>query len=142
MAGVVLLASFSNKHDDDPITGVWLGYYKSDLLKEKLIVKFTSEDHIEFYAGGFDEQPRSNGSYTLMGDSLSFTYVAPDGQKFIMQGHVSRRKNYVDGTWKVNGISQGSFFIEKQDLEEKTVQLRVGDKTFRPSLPKQPCGSI
>jgi hypothetical protein len=121
LAGAVLLTSFSLK-DEDPITGIWLGYYKSDMLKEKLIVKFGSEDHLEFYTGGFNETPRSNGSYKLMGDSLSFTYTTPDGEEFIMQGHVSRRKNYVDGIWTSHGVSKGSFFIEKQDVEEKIVQ--------------------
>ena len=121
LAGAILLTSFSVK-DEDPISGIWLGYYKSDLLKEKLIVKFSSDDHIEFYTGGFNEKPRSNGSYKLTGDSLSFTYTTPDGEKFIMQGHMSRRKNYVDGTWTSNGESKGSFFMEKQEVEEKVVQ--------------------
>jgi hypothetical protein len=121
LASVVLLTGFAAK-DDDPINGMWLGYYKSDLLKEKLIVKFSSEDHIEFYTGGFGEQPRFNGSYKLVGDSITFTYTTPDGQTCTMQGHISLRRNYVDGTWKLNGVAQGSFFMEKQDVEEKVVQ--------------------
>src|SRR5688572_15075567 len=99
LAGTVLLTSFSSK-DGDSVDGIWLGYYKSDLQKEKLIVKLGSNDQIEIYTGGFNEQPRYNGSYKLKGDSLSFIYITPEGEQYLMQGHVSRRKNYVDGSWK------------------------------------------
>ena len=121
LTGAVLLTSFSLK-EDDPISGIWIGYYKSNLTKQKMMVKLSSDDHIEIYAGSFNEQPQSNGSYKLAGDSISFTYTTPDGDEYLMQGHVNRRKNYVDGVWKSNGTSKGSFFMEKQDVEEKTVQ--------------------
>lgn len=120
LAGVVLLTGFTFK-EGDSVDGIWLGYYKSDLVKEKLIVKLGSDDHIEIFTGSFSEQPRCNGSYKLMGDSISFTYITPEGDVYLMQGHVSRRKNYVDGAWTSNGSSKGSFFMEKQDVEEKTV---------------------
>ena len=122
IAGAVLLTGFVTKNQDDSIDGIWMGYYKSDLLKEKLIVKLGSDDHIEIYTSSFNDQPLCNGSYKLTGDSISFTYITPDGEKYLMQGHVSRRKNYVEGAWRSNGTSKGSFFIEKQDVEEKTVQ--------------------
>ena len=120
LAGAVLLSSFSFQ-EEDPLQGVWIGYYKSDLTKQKMMVKLSSDDHIEFYAGGLTEQPQSNGSYKLVGDTLSFTYTTPEGDQYVMQGHVSRKKNYVDGVWKSNGNAQGSFFMEKQDIEEKVV---------------------
>jgi hypothetical protein len=121
LAGAVLLTGFSFK-EGDPLDGLWIGYYKSDLTKQKIIVKLSADDHIEFYAGGFNEQPQCNGSYKLTGDTLSFTYTAPGGDQYVMKGHVSRKKNYIDGIWNSKGSAQGSFFMEKQDIEEKIVQ--------------------
>lgn len=122
LAGLTMLSSFRPGSDEEKIDGIWLGYYRSDMVKEKMLIKFNARDQIEFYTGGVDQDAtRSNGSYTITGDSISFNYTTPDGQQFAMQGHVSLRKNYVDGVWKANG-SKGSFFIEKQDVEERVVQ--------------------
>ena len=121
LAGAILLTSFSLK-EDVVLDGIWIGYYKSDLSKQKMMVKLGTDDQIEIYAGGFNEQPQSNGSYKLVGDSISFTYTTPEGNVYRMQGYVSRKKNYVDGIWTSNGTSKGSFFMEKQDVEEKVVQ--------------------
>ena len=124
LAGVVFLTGFTVKNDTKKIDGIWLGYYRSDLLKEKMVIKFSSEDKLEFYTGGVDEESRCDGSYQLLGDSISFTYKTPEGEEYVMRGQMSRRKNYVDGVWKANG-TKGSFFLEKQDVEEKLVKARV-----------------
>ena len=67
-----------------------------------------------------DEEERCDGSYRMLGDSISFKYKTADGEEFVMQGQISRRKNFVDGVWKTGG-TKGSFFLEKQDVEEKVV---------------------
>jgi hypothetical protein len=116
-----LLTSFAIKKKNE-IDGIWLGYYRSDIIKEKVIVKFNAEDKLEFYIGGVDDRTKCNGSYQLLGDSVSFTYTTPEGEEYIMQGHISYRKNYLDGFWKSKGKAKGSFFLEKQDVEEKFIQ--------------------
>jgi hypothetical protein len=121
LTGFILLTGFAGKRDE-PIDGIWLGYYKSDLLKEKMVVKFGTEDQLEFYTGGINERSLCSGSYRMYGDSVSFKYTTADGEEYVMQGHLSRRKNYVEGYWHSNGIKKGSFFMEKQDVEEKVVQ--------------------
>ena len=120
VASALFLTGFNVKDDDPKIDGIWLGYYRSDVVKEKMVIKFSSQDKLEFYAGGVDEESKCNGSYQLMGDSISFKYTTPEGKEFVMQGQISRRKNYVDGVWQTNG-TKGSFFLEKQDVEEKVV---------------------
>jgi len=117
-----LLASFTNKPYEDDLDGIWMGYYRSELMKEKVIVKFSNEDKIEFYTGGIDDRTKCNGTYQLLGDSVSFTYCTAEGDKFVMQGQINRRKNYLNGVWKANDRSTGSFFLERQDLEEKFVK--------------------
>jgi len=133
LAGVLILSGFTVKTDPDPIDGIWLGYYKSGALKEKMVVKFSSQDKLEFYTGGVDETIALNGSYKLEGDSVSFTYRTPDGEEIVMKGQVSRRKNFVDGTWK-SASGKGNFFIERQDVEEKTVSIGQGLRYIFPFL--------
>src|SRR5690349_8134073 len=101
LAGTIL-SSFSARPVDDDIDGVWMGYYRSTFQKEKLIVKFSSTDKMEFYTGGVDERTRLDGSYRIQGDSVSFTYRTPEGEEIRMQGHFNRWKNFVNGVWKTN----------------------------------------
>src|SRR5215213_846375 len=115
-----LLTGFTNKQEDE-IDGIWMGYYRSEMVKEKVIVKFSNEDKLEFYTGGVDDKTKCDGTYRLLGDSVSFTYVTPAGEEFLMQGHINRRKNFVDGVWKTGDKSTGSFYLEKQRLEEKFI---------------------
>jgi hypothetical protein len=115
------LTGFSNRPMEDDIDGIWMGYYRSEVIKERVIVKFSNEDKIEFYTGGVDDKTKCNGSYRLLGDSVSFTYKTPEGQEYLMQGHINRRKNFVDGVWKTNDKGTGSFYLEKQEVEEKFI---------------------
>lgn len=118
----LLLVSFTSKKTGDDIDGIWMGYYRSSLVKEKLIIKLSDVDKMEFYTGGVDDRTRSEGSYRLLGDSVSFTCRTPEGTQILMQGHVNYRKDFVEGTWKGADNAGGRFFLEKQDLEERTVQ--------------------
>lgn len=120
LAGALCISGFTLKNDDDKIDGIWLGYYKSDAVKEKMVIKFCSQDKIEFYAGGVNEESLCDGSYQLLGDSISFSYKSVDGKEYVMKGLISQRKNYVEGVWNSTG-KKGSFFIERQDVEEKVV---------------------
>jgi hypothetical protein len=120
LAGTVLL-SFT-KHRADDIDGIWMGYYRSEMVKEKVIVKFSSQDRMEFYTGGVDDRTKCIGSYRLLGDSVSFTYTTPDGQQFRMQGHLNYRKTYLDGVWKTNDRSTGKFYLERQKVEERFIE--------------------
>src|SRR6059058_3845130 len=113
-----LFTSFTNKTYDENIDGIWMGYYRSDILKEKVIVKFNESDKMEFYTGGVDDRTRLEGSYHILGDSVSITYKDSAGEEITMQGHFNRRKNFVDGSWKGKEKSSGSFYLEKQQVEE------------------------
>jgi hypothetical protein len=121
-AAAVLLMAFKPGTDDE-IDGVWMGYYRSDLLKEKLIVKFSQEDKMEFYTGGVDERTRTEGSYRILGDSVTIYYLTPDGTEMTLKGHFNHRKNFVDGIWSVNNKTGGRFYLEKQKLEEYYAKL-------------------
>lgn len=116
-----LLVSFS-RHDSNEIDGIWMGYYRTDEVRERVIVKFSAEDKMEFYTGGVDETNRCIGSYKISGDSVSFTYKNANDQEIIMHGHFNSRKTYVDGVWKNNEESSGKFYLEKQKVEERIVR--------------------
>ncbi|MFL5742042.1 MAG: hypothetical protein ACJ75B_17595 [Flavisolibacter sp.] len=113
-----LLTSFTPRPADDDVDGVWMGYYRSDLSKEKLIVKFDSQTKMEFFTGGVDDRTSSEGSYRIQGDSVSISYKMPSGEQITMQGQFNRRKNFVNGIWKGKNQSSGSFYLEKQQLQE------------------------
>ena len=117
----VIALGFTSKKMEDDINGIWMGYYRSDLIKEKVIVKFDNERKLEFYTGGVDDRTRSLGTYVMQGDSVIFTYTSKEGQQFIMKGLMNRGKNYLDGSWQTNDQSNGSFFLERQNVEEKFV---------------------
>jgi hypothetical protein len=118
LLAMVVLTSFTKVSDDENIDGVWMGYYRTDFTKEKLIVKFNSETKTEFYTGGVDDRTRTEGSYQILGDSVSIKYVTPDGTPMVLRGHFNYRKNFVDGVWLINNKSGGSFFLEKQEVQE------------------------
>jgi hypothetical protein len=122
LLAIALLAGFTNEREADEIDGLWMGYYRSGMVKEKVIVKFSNKDKIEFYTGGADEQTRCDGTYYLSGDSVSFRYTTPAGAEFTMQGHMNRRRNFVDGTWKNKNMESGSFYLEKQKIQERITQ--------------------
>ena len=122
LLAVSLLAGFTSRPEENEIDGIWMGYYRSETMKEKVIVKFSNKDKIEFYAGGVDEKTKCDGTYRLLGDSVSFTYTTPAGDQFTMEGHMNRRKNFVDGVWQNKDQEKGSFYLEKQKLQEKIAQ--------------------
>ena len=115
-----MLVSFTGR-DDMEIDGIWMGYYRSEIMKEKVIVKFSADDRMEFYTGGVSEQSRCIGSYRIMGDSVSFTYRDPEGLEIRMRGHLNYRKTSLEGVWK-NDVMTGKFHLEKQNVEERIVQ--------------------
>jgi hypothetical protein len=114
------LASFSNKLvDDDELDGYWMGYYRTNVNKEKVIIKLDADDRMDFYTGGIDDRNRVQGTYRIYGDSVSFSYKTPEGEEIVMQGHFNRRKTYMDGVCRTNSKPTGSFYLEKQQLEER-----------------------
>jgi hypothetical protein len=131
LAGTVL-TSFINKPADNDLDGYWMGYYRSALLKEKVIIKIDSDDRMVFYTGGIDDRTKLEGSYKIYGDSVSFKYTTADGEEVLMQGHFNYRKTYVDGVCRTNNKPSGSFYLEKQKLEERIVlNNRFQNKTLQ-----------
>jgi hypothetical protein len=120
LAGTVL-TSFVNKPVENDLDGYWMGYYRSEMLKEKVIIKMDSDDRMVFYTGGIDDRTKLEGSYKIYGDSVSFKYKTADGEEVLMQGHFNYRKTYVDGICRTNNKPSGSFYLEKQKLEERIV---------------------
>lgn len=117
-----MLASFSNKPVDNDLDGYWMGYYRSEMNKEKVIVKLDSDERMTFYTGTIDDHTKLEGTYKIYGDSVSFSYTTTDGEVVSMQGHFNYRKTYMDGVCKTNDKPSGSFYLEKQKLEERMVQ--------------------
>ena len=123
LLAATIMTSFSHKPiDNTDIDGIWMGYYRSQYIKEKLIVKFGQTDRMEFYTGGVDDRTRAEGSYRIQGDSVSLSYQTAEGEVISMKGHFNRRKSYVDGVWKGADRSSGSFYLEKQEWQERFVQ--------------------
>ena len=117
-----MLTSFTNKSFDNDLDGYWMGYYRSDITKEKVIVKLDADDRMDFYTGGIDDRTRLEGTYRIFGDSVSFSYKTIDGEEIVMQGHFNHRKTYMDGVCRTNNKPTGSFYLEKQKLEERFTQ--------------------
>lgn len=114
-----MFAGFSNKPVDDDLDGYWMGYYRSELTKEKVIIKLDADDRMDFYTGGIDDRTKLQGTYRIYGDSVSFSYKTPEGEDILMQGHFNRRRTYMDGICRTNNKPTGSFYLEKQKLEER-----------------------
>ena len=122
LAGTILTSFVNKPVDGDDLDGFWMGYYRSDLLKEKVIVKLDSDDRLVFYTGGIDDRTKLEGTYKIYGDSVAFRYTTTDGEEVLMQGHFNHRKNYMDGICRTNNKPSGSFYLEKQELEERFAQ--------------------
>jgi hypothetical protein len=116
-----MLTSFNSKPRVSDLDGYWMGYYRSEMTKEKLIIKLDANDRMDFYTGGIDDRTRLQGTYKIYGDSVSFSYTTAEGEQILMQGHFNRRKTYMDGVCKTNNKPTGSFYLEKQKLVEKFV---------------------
>jgi len=121
LAGTIL-TSFTDKSFDNGLDGYWMGYYRSNITKEKVIVKLAADDRMDFYTGGIDDRTRVEGTYKILGDSVSFTYKTADGEEVVMQGHFNLRRTYMDGVCRTNNKPTGSFYLEKQKLEERFVE--------------------
>lgn len=121
LAGTIL-TSFINKPVDDDLDGYWMGYYHSDIIKEKVIIKLDEDERMDFYTGGIDDRTKLQGTYKIFGDSVAFRYTTADGEEIIMQGHFNHRRTYMDGICRTNNKPTGSFYLEKQKLEERMVQ--------------------
>ena len=122
LAGTILTSFVNKPVDNDDLDGYWMGYYRSDTNKEKVIVKLDANDRMDFYTGGIDDRNRLEGTYKIDGDSVSFSYKTVDGELVVMQGHFNHRKTYMDGVCRTNDKPTGSFYLEKQDLEERFVE--------------------
>ena len=118
LLAAALLTGFSSAPSDNDFDGIWMGYYRSSTFKEKMMVKFDQQDRIEFFTGGVDDKTRSEGNYTMEGDSVVFNYKTRNGEELRMIGHFNRRKNYLDGVWNQQDKSSGSFYLEKQKFQE------------------------
>lgn len=122
LAGTILTSFVNKPVDNDDLDGYWMGYYRSDINKQKVIVKLDANDRMDFYTGGIDDRNRLEGTYKIDGDSVSFSYKTVDGELVVMQGHFNHRKTYMDGVCRTNDKPTGSFYLEKQDLEERFVE--------------------
>ncbi len=122
LLAVTILTSFINKPVDDDLDGYWMGYYRSDMTKEKVIIKLDVNDRMDFYTGGIDDRTKLEGTYKIFGDSVAFRYTTTDGEEILMQGHFNHRRTYMDGICRTNNKPTGSFYLEKQQLDERMVQ--------------------
>lgn len=121
LAGTIL-ASFVSKPLEDDLDGYWMGYFRSEMNKEKVIVKLSSDDRMDFYTGGIDDRTKLEGTYRIEGDSVYFKYTSTNGEDILMQGHFNRRRTYMDGICRTNNKPSGSFYLEKQKLQERFAQ--------------------
>lgn len=117
-----LLAGFTYK-DNQSLDGIWTGIYRTDNSREKVLVKFEPQNQVQLYNGDVDDANRITGTYELKGDTvLTFTYLASDGKQYTMNGHINKRRNYVDGVWRTSDKQSGSFYLKKEKIEEMFVQ--------------------
>lgn len=121
LAGMIML-SFSTQQTE-AIDGIWTGIYRADNVREKVWVKFAPQNTVELYNGDVIETNKVSGTYQLQGDSvLKVTYQTEDGKQYTMQGHINRKKNYVDGTWQASDKLSGSFYLKKEKIQEMFIQ--------------------
>ncbi|MFL5772093.1 MAG: hypothetical protein ACJ75F_02975 [Flavisolibacter sp.] len=120
LLAATILMSATLKTDDNVIDGVWLGSYRSGSIFEKFTVKFNS-DRMEFFTGEITDET-AEGSYHLYSDSVSFIYHTPNQQDILMLGRFNRKRTYICGVWKINGNELGNFYLEKQPLQELSVE--------------------
>lgn len=121
LAGV-MLTSFTVSSDRDAINGLWMGFYHHDMQREKVMVKFTEEGKVEFYAGKIEDGAKAIGDYTIQGDSVQFHYKTPEGKEYSVQGQMNVSKNFVDGVWAAEDQTTGKFYLEKQKIREVLAQ--------------------
>ena len=124
LLAATVFAGFSNKPADEELDGYWMGYYRSNTSKEKVIVKLNSGAQMDFYTGGIDDHTKREGTYQIKGDSVYFSYKSANGEDVSMQGHFNRRKTYMDGICRTNNKPTGSFYLEKQKLQERIVSKK------------------
>jgi hypothetical protein len=118
----VLLVSFTDRQVN-AVDGVWTGIYRSDNLREKVLVRFESKNQVALYSGDVAETNKCIGNYELVGDSLlKFTYHDAAGKEYTMQGSINKKMNYVDGVWETSDKLKGSFYLKKEKLEEMFIQ--------------------
>lgn len=123
LAGTILTSFVNKPVDKSDLEGYWMGYYMTDASKEKVIIKLdTDNDRMEFYTGGIDDSKKVDGSYKIYDDSVVLNYQAASGEKILMQGHYNPRRNFIDGVCRINNQASGSFYLEKQELEERMVE--------------------
>jgi hypothetical protein len=116
-----LTVSFTNK-ETNAVDGIWTGIYRSDDIREKVLVRFEAGNHIELYNGEVVEANKLSGTYELQGDSLlRFTYHDAEGKSYVMQGTINKRKTFVDGNWEAGERLKGSFYLKKEKLEERFI---------------------
>jgi hypothetical protein len=121
MAGFLML-SFSTQQTE-AIDGIWTGIYRADNVREKVWVKFAPQNQVELYNGNVIESNKISGTYQLQGDSvLKVSYQTEDGKQYTMEGHINRKKNYVDGTWQASDKLSGSFYLKKEKIQEMFIQ--------------------
>jgi hypothetical protein len=121
LSGAFLL-SFSNKTDEEPLDGIWMGAYESENTMENVVVKLGDKNQLEFYQGDLDEKNKVIGTYHLQGDSVTISYKTTDGKEFNLTGHVNYRKTFVDGKWVANDKAKGNFYLQKQKFREMLAQ--------------------
>jgi hypothetical protein len=120
LAGVILVSFTDQKVNVD---GLWTGIYKTDNVRERVLVKFEAQNQIELYNGEVSEVNRYTGTYEIQGDSvLKFTYQNSEGKSFTMQGTFNKKRTYVDGVWQTSDKRSGSFYLKKEKLEELLIQ--------------------
>jgi hypothetical protein len=122
LTGTILLSFVPKPVDNDDLDGYWMGYYRNEMTKEKVIIKLDSDNRMDFYTGGIDDRTKLEGTYKIYEDSVVFKYTTPQGEEMLMQGHFNHRKTYMDGICKTNDKPTGSFYLEKQKLEERIVE--------------------
>jgi len=118
----VLMLSFSTQQTV-AIDGIWTGIYRADNVREKVWVRFAPQNTVELYNGDVVEGNKLSGTYQLQGDSvLKVTYQTEDGKQYTMQGHINRKRNYVDGVWETSDKLSGSFYLKKEKIQEMFIQ--------------------
>ena len=116
------LLSFSSRLEESEMDGIWMGAYGAANQMETVVVKFNSENTIEWYKGEVKEENRVVGSYTLRGDSVVLSYTTAEGKQFTLNGYMNHRKNYLDGNWQTSDLGKGSFYLKKQKVTEFLAQ--------------------
>ena len=102
------------------LEGTWKGHYKTIDKTVDVKIIFRPNNRIELYSNALKNAVKATGSYTINNSNeilITCKRLDEGHVFFIMNGKLNPKKNFLDGDWKSDDHSYGSFYFEKTVLK-------------------------